>query len=222
MPGALTGRRMIGRGVVCSFIVLAFAGYASAQPRERLNLFAADARLTFPGYKQSDSVAAALGVDKLALPSRGFGVVFGAHLYPLRKGVVTLGLGAEVMASKRGKTPDAPTAGGTQGPTVETRFSAFSPQISLNFGAKQGWSYLSGGVGAGHLTTELVSKPLPDAEGRTKVINYGGGARWFLNDHIAVSLDLRFYGVSPQEAVGGRPAFPRMTILAMSAGIALK
>ena len=128
MPGALTGRRMIGRGVVCSFMVLAFAGYASAQPRERLNLFAADARLTFPGYKQSDSVAAALGVDKLALPSRGFGVVFGAHLYPLRKGVVTLGLGAEVMASKRGKTPDAPTAGGTQGPTVETRFSAFSPQ----------------------------------------------------------------------------------------------
>ena len=40
---------MIGRGVVCSFMVLAFAGYASAQPCERLNLFAADARLTFPG-----------------------------------------------------------------------------------------------------------------------------------------------------------------------------
>ena len=76
-------------------------------------------------------------------------------------------------------------------------------------------------MGTGHLTTEVVSKPLPDAD-RTKVINYGGGARWFLNDHIAVSLDLRFYAVNPQEAVGGRPAFPRSTIRAITAGIALK
>jgi hypothetical protein len=213
---------MIRLGVLFSLTMLALAGQAAAQTHDRLSLFVADARLTFPNYKQAESVATDLGVDKLALPNRGLGVVFGAHVYPLRKGVVTLGLGAEVMASKGAHAVEETTSGTTASPKVETRFSAFSPQISLNFGSKQGWSYLSGGLGLGHLTTEVVSKPLPEADGRTKVINYGGGARWFLNDHLAVSLDLRFYAVNPQEAVGGRPAFPRMTIRAITAGIALK
>ena len=213
---------MIRLGVLFSLTMLALAGQAAAQTHDRLSLFVADARLTFPNYKQAESVATDLGVDKLALPNRGLGVVFGAHVYPLRKGVVTLGLGAEVMASKGAHAVEETTSGTPASPKVETRFSAFSPQISLNFGSKQGWSYLSGGLGFGHLTTEVVSKPLPEADGRTKVINYGGGARWFLNDHLAVSLDLRFYAVNPQEAVGGRPAFPRMTILAISAGIGLK
>jgi hypothetical protein len=212
---------MIRRGVVCSLMVLVFAGESAAQTRERLNLFAADARLTFPGYKQFESVATVLSVDKLALPTRGLGVVFGAHLYPLHKGVVTLGLGAEVMGSKRGRTLESKTAGAAAPPTIETRLSAFSPQISLNFGSKQGWSYISGGVGSGRFTTEVQSKPLPDGD-RVKVINYGGGARWFVNGHLAVSLDLRFYAVNPQEAVGTRPAFPRMTTVAMSAGIGVK
>ena len=212
---------MIRLRALVLLIVVAAASPVAAQTNERLNLFAADARLSFPGFKQDESVATAISVDKLALPSRGFGLVFGAHLYPVHKGVVTLGLGAEVMASKRGRTLEATTAGGTAAPTVETRFSAFSPQISLNFGSKQGWSYISGGIGSGHYTTEQQSKPLPEGD-RVKVINYGGGARWFVNDHVAVSLDLRFYAVNPQEAVGTRPAFPRQTIVAMSAGIGLK
>ncbi len=212
---------MIRRRVWFVLMILTVALPAAAQTHERLNLFTADARLTFPGYEQSDSVATSLGVDKLALPERGLGLVFGAHLYPLRKGVVTLGLGAELMASKRSSTIEATTTP-TTASTVNTRFSAFSPQISLNFGSKQGWSYISGGVGFGAFTTELASKPVPDAEGRVKVINYGGGARWFVNDHVAVSLDLRFYAVNAQDASLGRPAYPRMTILAISAGIGLK
>jgi Outer membrane protein beta-barrel domain len=212
---------MIRRRVRFVLMILTVALPAAAQTRERLNLFTGDARLTFPGYEQSDSVATSLGVDKLALPERGLGLVFGAHLYPLRKGVVTLGLGAELMASKRSSTIEATTTAATAS-TVNTRFSAFSPQISLNFGSKQGWSYISGGVGFGAFTTELASKPVPDAEGRVKVINYGGGARWFVNDHVAVSLDLRFYAVNPQDASLGRPAYPRMTIMAISAGIGLK
>ena len=54
------------------------------------------------------------------------------------------------------------------------------------------------------------------------IINYGGGARWFTNRHTAVSLDLRFYAVNPQEATAARPAQPRMTILTFSAGVAFK
>ena len=37
--------------------------------------------------------------------------------------------------------------GGRRGPTVNARFSALSPQVSLNFGTRDGWSYLSGGIG---------------------------------------------------------------------------
>ena len=213
---------MIRLGVLFSSMFLALAGLAAAQTHERLNLFVADARLTFPNYKQSESVAADLGVDKLALPNRGLGVVFGAHLYPLRKGVVTLGLGAEVMTSKGGHEVEETTSGTTASPRVETRFSAFSPQISLNFGSKQGWSYLSGGVGFGHLTTEVVSKPLPDADGRTKVINYGGGARWFAKSHLAFSFDVRFYAINPGTPYGGLPGSPRTTLLVIAAGVSVK
>jgi hypothetical protein len=111
---------------------------------------------------------------------------------------------------------------GVVGPTVRTSFSAFSPQLSLNFGSRNGWSYLSAGLGWGSFGTELESAPLPDAEGRLRVINYGGGARWFARPRLALSLDLRFYAVNPQEAVVGRPAFPRKTMMVMSAGIGIK
>ena len=212
---------MLRLRVLCSLtLILAGAAAASAQSSEPIGLFAADVRVAFPKYKQTESVATALGVNTLDLPTRGLGLVFGGHLYPLRKGVVTLGLGAELMMSHRSRTQE--TAEGTAGQTVQTRFSSFSPQVSLNFGARQGWSYISGGLGWGHYTTELEAKPLPDPDGPVKVINYGGGARWFVNDHAAVSLDLRFYGVSAQEASLGRPAFPKMTIVTLSAGLALK
>jgi hypothetical protein len=212
---------MLRLRVLCPFVlILAGAGTAAAQTSEPIGLFAADVRVAFPKFKQETSVATELGVDTLDLPTRGLGLVFGAHLYPLRKGVVTLGLGGELMMSGRSRTQETPE--GTAGQTVQTHFSSFAPQISLNFGAKQGWSYISGGLGWGRYTTELEAKPLPDPEGRLRVINYGGGARWFVNDHAAVSLDLRFYAVNPQEASVGRPAFPRMTILTFSAGLALK
>ncbi len=73
--------------------------------------------------------------------------------------------------------------------TVNTRFSAVSPQISFNFGARDGWSYISGGIGRGTLTTQRVDEPLPDPESGTKTINYGGGARWFAKKHLAVTFD---------------------------------
>jgi hypothetical protein len=64
------------------------------------------------------------------------------------------------------------------------------------------------------ITTEVVSKPRQTPTGPSDQLRRRRSA--VLNDHIAVSLDLRFYAVNPQEAVGGRPAFPRMTILAIA------
>jgi hypothetical protein len=200
----------------------ALAGRASAQGREPIGLFVADVRVALPGYKQDPNVAAALRVDTLDLPSRGLGLVFGGHIYPLRRGVITFGLGAELMTSGRSRSPEEATAAGTTDSTVHTGFSSFAPQVSFNFGSRQGWSYISGGLGWGRFTTELTATPLPDAENRLQTINYGGGARWFVNGHVAVSLDLRFYAINPQEATLTRPAYPRATIVTFSAGVGFK
>ena len=200
----------------------AFAQDAVAPPPERIGLFAADVRVSFPNFKGPAEIATALGVDEHNLPNHGFGLVFGAHFYPLHMGAVTLGLGAELSRSRATRSQEPTSQGATPGPTTETKFSALSPQVSLNFGGKNGWSYLSGGLGWGTLTTQLEAKPLPDANGSVSVLNYGGGARWFTTRHLAVSLDLRFYTVSAQEAAPGRPAYPKTRLIMASAGIALK
>jgi hypothetical protein len=53
-------------------------------------------------------------------------------------------------------------------------------------------------------------------------LNYGGGARWFTNRHLAVSVDLRFYSIGEQPAAAGRPAFPKTKIMVISGGIAVR
>jgi hypothetical protein len=208
-----------------SLLAAATPGFAQdpvqAPAQEPIGLFVADVRAAFPKFKADASVATALGVDPLDLPTQGLGLVFGAHVYPVHVRAITVGFGAEVIRSGRSRTR-ATTDAGVVGPTVHTAFSALSPQLSLNFGSRDGWSYLSGGLGWGRFDTELESAPLPDAEGRLRVINYGGGARWFAKPRLALSLDLRFYAINPQEAAAGRPAFPRKTMMVMSAGIGLK
>ena len=132
------------------------------------------------------------------LPTRAFGLVVGAHWYPVRLGIVTFGLGGEVASARRGRTMNTGTKAAPLDVTVNSRFSAISPQVSFNFGARDGWSYISGGIGWSNFTAERKDRPLPDPESRSKTINYGGGARWFAKKHVAVSMDLRFYAVNPQ------------------------
>lgn len=194
-------------------------GDPDTQPIPR---FAVDARGAFPRFKENATISEGIGVSTANLPTRGLGLVVGAHWYPFRLGVVTFGVGGEMLISRASRTLAAETEGAADGPTVKTRFSAVSPQVSLNFGKQNGWSYLSGGIGRSTYTTEREDAPLPDAESGTKTINYGGGARWFAKKHFALSLDLRFYAVNPQEAEGGRPAVPRMTVLVLSAGASFK
>ena len=58
--------------------------------------------------------------------------------------------------------------------------------------------------------------------GRTRAINYGGGARWFAKEHLAFTFDLRFYRINPQDAATGRPAYGGRRMMVFSAGISLK
>ena len=216
----LTALSALAGAIVGSPRVLA----AQDVPPENLPIgrYVADARIDFPKFKQDPSTATGIGVSTLNLPARAFGFVLGAHWYPARLGVVTFGIGGEIVTARRGHTLNTGTEAKPVDVTVNSRFSAISPQVSFNIGSRDGWSYISGGIGSSTFTAERMDKPLPDQASRSKTINYGGGARWFAKKHLAVSMDLRFYAVNPQLATTTRPGFPRMTLMAFSAGAAIR
>jgi hypothetical protein len=209
---------------VCAAAVVLAAGGSAAiaqVPREPPGPFAADVRVAIPRFKADGTIAAGLGVSTDNLPTRGLGLAGGVNVYPLRR-KVTLGLGVEVLMSRGSKTLEPTEEGGPSGPTVDTRFSVLSPQLSLNFGSSRGWSYISGGLGWGRFTAEREDLPAGDAPGRPRVLNYGGGARWFAKDHLAFTLDLRFYTIDAQEPTIDRPAYPKMRMMVFSAGVGFK
>ena len=209
--------------VVMTMAILALEASAQEPEKEPIGRFAVDARVALPRFPEDAATAGALSVTIENLPSRGLGVATGVNFYPARLGKVALGVGAEWLIFSRGsKTLDPETAGAASGPTVTTRFSVLSPQVSLNFGGRDGWSYVSGGIGWAAFTTELEASPVADAVGRTRAINYGGGARWFAKEHLAFTFDLRFYRINPQDAAPGRPAYDGRRMMVFSAGISVK
>jgi hypothetical protein len=207
-------------------VVFAVPRHAAAQElapeSQPIGRFAADVRTTFPKFKQDPLIATGIGVTTANLPVRAYGLVIGAHFYPARIGVVTLGLGGEMVVARRSRTLESASDAAESGPTVNSRFTALSPQVSFNFGAREGWSYISGGIGTSKFTAERQDAPLPPQESGSKTINYGGGARWFSKKHLAFSVDLRFYAINPQLTTSTRPATPRMTLWAFSVGMAFK
>ena len=212
--------------LVCAFVLslLPSGAFAQTEPG-KIPIFAADVRLAFPRFKQDPVVASGLAVAVEDLPTVGLGLVAGAHLYPIRSKVIALGFGAEFLTSRARRTRAATTEGGAEGPTVRTQLSGLAPQVSLNFGHRDGWSYISGGLGSMSLTSEIEATGTTspdDSSTRSKTINYGGGARWFATKHIAVSLDLRFYAVSPREPTGTDRGYPRMTVMVFTGGIGFR
>jgi hypothetical protein len=209
--------------VTCTILCPVSSTAQETQPEDLpIGRYVADVRFNFPKFKQDPNVASGIGVAAENLPTRGFGMVVGAHWYPLRLGIVTLGLGGELSRASRGKTMNTGTETAPVEVAVKTRFAAVSPQVSFNFGARDGWSYISGGIGWSTYTSERVDDPLPDPESGIKTINYGGGARWFAKKHVAFGFDVRFYAVNPQLATATRPAFPRTTVMALSGGISIR
>lgn len=192
----------------------------------------ADARGSLPRYKQSDQLAGPYGIAQIELPSLGLGLDLGGHWYPVRWRVVTLGIGGSIHVS-RGHHGAAEVDSTPVGKDVTLRFTSFAPQLSFNFAGTTGWSYLSGGLGTSSMTvatSDPTSGTTPSTDPlapsplnpRRKTINYGSGARWFMKDHVAFSLDIRFYAINPQIPLEDvRPA-PRMTLMVISAGVAFK
>lgn len=176
------------------------------------------------------------------IPSRAFGLDVGGHVYLFRLGPARVGLGADLFRLRGTAAPAAPekSASGTTSttrpedqktPDIKVTITTIAPQISLNFGASTGWSYVSAGFGRASIVSDRSLFDNGDAErrgsGQVSSLNFGGGARWFTSDHLAFTFDVRFHLLSPgkaQEIEPGElgPGSPRTRIVSASAGISLR
>jgi len=206
-------------------LLIGLSADAAAQPTAGpISRFVVDARGSLARFKANPAVAGPLEVDATTLPTRGLGITVGAHWYPLRTRRITVGVGAEYARAADGKTTTVTGEDDVEieGPTLTTRFTSLSPQLSLNFGRDEGWSYVSAGMGTARITTERADSPLVVTADRTRALNYGGGARWFNSPRMAFTFDVRFYAISPRPATATVPAYPRAKFMVLSAGVAFR
>lgn len=136
--------------------------------------------------------------DGAIVPARGFGVGVGGHVYFATLGPARVGAGVDV-AFVRGTAPDAVASA-----------TIVAPQVSFNFGTSNGWSHLSLGAGPARLTTD------PGVAVSVTAINLGGGARWFLRDHLGIGFDVRVL------LLGSGDATPSSTTFMIGVGFSMK
>ena len=206
-------------------LLLATSVPARAQPPEEpIGGYVVDLRGSFVPFARNVELAENRGLLPQETPGRGFGYDVGGHVYLLRLWQVTFGLGGSYHASTADQQTGDPAAD-LPGPTFRKRFSALSSQLSFNFGHRNGWSYLSGGLGTSRLSLFRVDPAEPGAEPRQEsanTLNYGGGVRWFLNARLAFTIDIRFYAISPLPAAGEAPGSPRMTQTTFNVGASFR
>jgi hypothetical protein len=128
--------------------------------------------------------------SRSVVPGRGFGFDGGARWFWRLLGPSRLALGFDATWA-RGTTP-----GSAAVPRVVETFVRVAPDLSFNFGGRNGWSYLSLGTGLARIAGSgtLRGKALdPVTSGRLLAIHGGAGARWFTSERIAVGFDVRLH-----------------------------
>lgn len=164
------------------------------------------------------------------VPSRGFGIDLGGHVYPMRIGPARLGFGVNLVRVRHSTSPPttdaAPTSPPTQRtiPDVAATLTLIAPQVSFNFGNAEGWSFLSGGLGFAEVTTASSGTltPATRGSGRLSSINVGFGARWFRNRHVAFAFDVRFHMVKGAPQPIPRVGTPKITLVVAAVGMSLR
>jgi hypothetical protein len=157
------------------------------------------------------------------VPTRAFGLQVGTHVYPLHLGLARVGIGAEAFRTRAAATTPAASITSTPKPLSDVQasmeVSSVSGQVSFNFGTRDGWSYLTAGYGDTRTRSEVSHDALGPIEHsvvvlkrHTPTINYGGGARWFIREHLGVGFDVRFH----------RLRNPSKQIVGLSVGLSLR
>jgi hypothetical protein len=156
------------------------------------------------------------------VPSRGNGFDVGGHIYFGRFRGARLGFGANLISVRGTATPPTATSATTTNapsgpPAVRVALRTIAPQVSLNFGTEDGWSYLSAGAGI----TDVDARTLDSVEtsrnsSRVMTINAGAGARWFVKRRLAVGFDARLH------RLGKTDTMSRSMLFSIAAGISLR
>ena len=218
------------RGVALIALLLT-ATSAAAQQREPLPRFAIDLHAATVGLPQAEGWVPVVSADT-PLPGRNWGVGAGATVYPFRAGIFTFGVGISITTAKgKGESLTITSGSGATAttrvtPVVRTGVTNLAPQLSLNFGHKFGWSYVSAGLGRTKVTSradavgttpEIV---VPDAW--NQAINFGGGAKWFMKPRLGAGFDVRFVKLGSRGATSTLPSAKRTQMWTISAGISIQ
>jgi len=212
-------------------VVLLACVPVAAQTGERLPRFAVDLHPATVGLPQAEGWVPVVPADT-QLPGRGWGAAVGATVYPFRLGIVTFGVGASLTTAK-GKSElltivagSAATATTRVTPIVRTGITNLAPQVSINFGQKFGWSYLSAGLGSTKVTSGAdavgTTPAIEVAESWNSALNFGGGAKWFMKPHLGASFDVRFTKLGSRAATETLPAAKRTQMVTISVGISIQ
>jgi hypothetical protein len=201
-------------------VLMALAtSHAFAQTQDPVGPFVIDARGLMAGLPTQEGWVPTLPVDTV-VPSRGFGLEGGAHLYSVRLGPARLGVGAALTFARGTATA---TVEGT--PDVVTTSTTFAPQLSFNFGHRLGWSYLSAGYGAAKIVSEsssIATVPgITNDSGWRGALNVGGGARWFISEHVGVGFEARWHLLSSLEATTTHAGAGRATLFHLAVGLSI-
>jgi hypothetical protein len=201
---------------------------ASAQVPSPPGPYVIDVRGVMAGAPGGTAFYPVVASDTI-VPKRGFGLGGGVHLYPFHVGIARLGLGIDAMRMRgTAATLAAPSETSTTSTSVHAAdavmdMTAIAGQVSFNFGSRDGWSYLTAGYGNTRTRGQVSSEVLGPIEHSVVVlkrhiptINYGGGARWFIRERLAVGFDLRFHRISAADAL------PGATVFALSAGVSVR
>lgn len=199
---------------------------AQQQQKDPLPIFAADVHGVFARHKTEPSVATSLNVATGNVPTHSLGLAGGAHVYVLRGRRVSLGIGGSMLMAGGSDSIEITAASGTvtTSPVVRRRFRSIDPEVSLNFGHRNGWSYISGGFG-GRSTLYLDREDAAASNApQRSTLTYGAGARWFTSEHLAFSAEVRWYSIAEQPASAATKIVlePRTTLMVLSGGISIK
>ncbi len=222
------------RAALAVLVVLAVAAPVSAQIAAPATPgpYAFDLRGATTGIPQAVSFYPAIPPGTI-VPTRGFGLDVGGHVYAGHAGAARLGVGASFIRIRGTALTPAPTTAGSSGtsggsssdtgadkeesvvrPDITSTVRLFAPQVSFNFGTAAGWSYLSAGVTLATVSvTAAATTVAPETSqdsGTSTGFNVGGGARWFLNRHFGVGFDLRLHRAGSS------------TLFGASAGVSVK
>ena len=205
--------------IIVMAIALCACRLAAQDEPPPIGHFVVDVRGTVPVFKKDVGIAASRGLLAAEMPGAGLGADAGVHVYVLKWKAITFGLGGQVTVARAHASPAASL--GLR--AVTERFTTVAPQLSLNFGTGDGWSYLSAGLGPSWWTiVPDGSAHGPADEDRLRTANFGGGARWFAKRHTAFTFDVRFYQIDPGFPHGGFPGTPRIKFIVIGAGASIR